>query len=102
MTRGSVQEMIMEVSITYRFALLVFWQGCKNSYRPAILYWNVFRHFNKTCIIYFGYHSPFQYLISHKVLDSYPRISFISKGLSTVQKLHVRCESFKKIDIISN
>ena len=36
-------------------------------------------------------------IILHYILDTYPRISFINKGLSIVQILHVRCDKLKVI-----
>ena len=38
-----------------------------------------------------------QKLILHEKLDAYPHISFITKGLSIVQKLRAWCESLKVI-----
>ena len=46
---------------------------------------------------HFGVIKIIQKLILHQKLDEYPHISFIKKGLSTVQKLHVRCDSLKVI-----
>ena len=33
-------------------------------------------------------------LILHKILDVLPHIHFMDKGLSIVQKIHVRCDAY--------
>ena len=43
-----------------------------------------------------------QKLILHQILDAYPRIDFINKGLSIFQKPHVRCDYLKVIWFIIN
>ena len=45
----------------------------------------------------FGVVQRIQKLISHQILDIYPHISFINKGLSIVQKLWVLFDTLKVI-----
>ena len=41
-------------------------------------------------------------MILHQILDIYPRIQFINKGLSIVQKLYVPCDSLKFVWFVIN
>ena len=43
--------------------------------------------------LHFGVRQRSKKIILHQILDEYPRINFINKGLSIVQKLHFRCDS---------
>ena len=41
----------------------------------------------------FGVRQRIQKMILHQILDVYPHISFIDKGMTIVHKMHMRCDS---------
>ena len=64
---------------------------------PQVFDKRVLLRFFKHDKFHFGVRHRSQNMILHRIINAYPRINFINKGLSIIQKLHVQCDSLKPI-----